>query len=107
MLVKVMVGATVVMSLGVVGFQHLLPVPPDPAASCLAKVQKFDAIYTSDRPQSESGPSDLSRVTETAKDACRDGRVEFAESLVARSMMMCRLNNGCGETSRAKGRTSP
>jgi hypothetical protein len=102
--VKVIVGAAAVLALGFVGSQRLLP--PNPTAVCLAKVEKFQAVYTSDRPESESGPSDLSRVAQMAENACREGRLEFAQNLLGRSMMMCRLNNGCGEKSRPKIKTS-
>jgi hypothetical protein len=66
-------------------------------ADCLVQVARFQRAYTSDRPKSESGPSDLRNRAPNAEKACHEGRYADASRILTNARLICRLNNGCAE----------
>jgi hypothetical protein len=70
-------------------------------STCLEFVERFERAYVADRPQSESGPSDLRNAVPFAKRACNERRYAEAKKSINNAGMICRLNNGC-EPKRAR-----
>lgn len=107
MLIKIVV-ACAVFAAAALGIQQFEAVRTNAnVTSCLGEVAKFDAAYTKSRPESESGPSNLQGKVPAATKACNEAEFAKAVKILNTGWMICRLNNGCGERERPKGKVRP
>src|ERR1700752_3804806 len=85
-----------IVGVGAVMFaQHQANSESTQMSACLEFVERFERAYVADRPQSESGPSDLRNTVPLAKKACDERRYADATKSINTAGMICRLNNGC------------
>lgn len=92
---KVLIFAVVIGVGGVMFAQYQANSESTQISACLGFVKRFERAYATDRPQSESGASDLRNVVPLATKACNEKRFAEATKSINTAGMICRLNNGC------------